>query len=320
MVRRGEARHLHAGPEGAARRYNCAMQEQRFAAVAAAISRAIGSPVESRPERAVHGGSIHACFRWRSATGALFVKLAPLEQASLLAAEAAGLTVLAGARAVRVPAVRAQGAVEEGAYLALEWIELNPGGDGAEPLGRRLAAQHRVLAERYGWELDGAIGRTPQHNAWSQDWVAFWGERRLGFQLRLAAGRGHGGRLQARGAQLIAQLPALLEGHRPAASLLHGDLWGGNWGTDAHGDPVIFDPAVYYGDRETDLAMTRLFGGFPRKFYSAYEAEWPLPAQAAARVPLYNLYHVLNHANLFGGDYRAQAEHMIDALLAELGH
>ena len=112
--------------------------------------------------------------------------------------------------------------------------------------------------------------------------------------------------------------PALLAGHQPRASLLHGDLWGGNWLASAAGEPVLFDPAVYYGDRETDLAMTRLFGGFGAAFYGAYLAVAPLPQGAALRNELYSLYHVLNHANLFGAGYAQQARAMIDGLLAQV--
>ncbi len=151
------------------------------------------------------------------------------------------------------------------------------------------------------------------------DWPRFFAERRLGFQLELAARRGHGGRLVERGSRVCERVETFFDGYRPPASLLHGDLWGGNWATDASGEPMIFDPAVYYGDREADLAMTRLFGGFGRAFYSAYEHAWPLDPGAAARVSLYNLYHVLNHLNLFGGGYRAQADAMIDRLLAATG-
>jgi fructosamine-3-kinase len=124
--------------------------------------------------------------------------------------------------------------------------------------------------------------------------------------------------LVERGRRLCGQLDALFRGHRPLPSLLHGDLWGGNWAADESGNPVVFDPAVYFGDREADLAMTRLFGGFGRAFYDAYESAWPLEAGAELRFDLYNLYHVLNHLNLFGGGYRAQAEALIDRLLAEV--
>ena len=116
---------------------------------------------------------------------------------------------------------------------------------------------------------------------------------------------------------MLEALPRLLRGHAPAPSLLHGDLWAGNAAFLAGGTPVIFDPAVYYGDRETDLAMTELFGGFPEDFYAAYRAHAPLDSDYRARKTLYNLYHVLNHANLFGGGYAAQAENMMGVLLAE---
>ena len=164
----------------------------------------------------------------------------------------------------------------------------------------------------------GYLPADPQPNRRDADWLRFWDERRLGHQLALAAAHGRGGRQQQRGERLLAALPALLAGHAPAASLLHGDLWSGNAGYLRDGTPVLFDPAVYYGDRETDLAMTELFGGFPPAFYHAYREAWPLPAGYELRRELYNLYHVLNHLNLFGGGYRAQAEDMIDALLSEV--
>jgi fructosamine-3-kinase len=155
-------------------------------------------------------------------------------------------------------------------------------------------------------------------NTPSASWTEFFRERRLRYQLELAARNGYGGRLQELGAELLAHIEPLLADHTPAPSLLHGDLWGGNAAVDSEGAPVIFDPAVYYGDREADLAMTRLFGGFSAAFYSAYESAWPLPKGARARVDLYNLYHVLNHVNLFGGGYEAQAESMMERLLGAL--
>jgi fructosamine-3-kinase len=148
------------------------------------------------------------------------------------------------------------------------------------------------------------------------DWVEFWRERRLGYQLHLAARQGFGGRLQKQGEQLMCRLPVLLD-HAPAPSLLHGDLWGGNIAYDATGKAILFDPAVYYGDREADLAMTELFGGFGSGFYAAYREAWPLDAGYTTRKTLYNLYHILNHLNMFGGGYLSQAGSMVDRLLAE---
>jgi protein-ribulosamine 3-kinase len=185
-------------------------------------------------------------------------------------------------------------------------------------LGEQLAAMHRATRDRFGWRRDNTIGSTPQVNMQLSDWVEFWRRHRLGYQLDLAARNGYRGALQDKGAQLLERLPQFFKGYRPAASLLHGDLWGGNAAVTAGGEPVIFDPAVYYGDREADLAMTTLFGGFTPAFYRAYETQWPLDPGHRERHELYNLYHVLNHLNLFGGGYRAQAEGMIDRLLAAL--
>ena len=189
-------------------------------------------------------------------------------------------------------------------------------GRSAAHLGEQLAAMHRIGASHFGWRIDNTIGATPQINTWSDNWIRFYGERRLRFQFDLAARKSY--RLQAKGEQLIEHLPAFFATYRPQASLLHGDLWSGNWGTDPLSNPVIFDPALYYGDRETDLAMTELFGGFPARFYDAYAGAFPLDTGYAVRKTLYNLYHILNHFNLFGSGYGNQAECMLDRLLAEV--
>jgi len=247
--------------------------------------------------------------------------VAPANRLAMLEAEAAGLGELKQAAAVRVPAVHAFGATAAHAYLALEWIDFGASSPVAETrLGEQLAWQHRVNARGFGWHRDNTIGSTEQPNAWSNDWIAFFRERRLRQQLELANRNGHGGRLADRGAELLELMGAFFASHHPVPSLLHGDLWGGNWAVDSAGQPVLFDPAVYFGDREADLAMTRLFGGFGNAFYTAYHATWPLDQAAGTRRTLYNLYHVLNHLNLFGGGYLSQAQSMIDRLLAELGH
>jgi fructosamine-3-kinase len=284
------------------------------------LEAATGLRFRATPRALTEGGGFAACERWESDSGPVFVKVAARPCLPLLEAEADGLRELAGAAAVRVPDVLAVGVAGSQAFLALEWIEFRAATSRAEALlGEQLARQHRVTAPGFGWHRDNTIGATPQSNAWTDDWPRFFAERRLGFQLELAARQGHGGRLVDRGRRLCERIDGFFYSHRPPASLLHGDLWGGNWATDVSGEPVIFDPAVYYGDREADLAMTRLFGGFGRAFYSAYEHAWPLDPGAALRVALYNLFHVLNHLNLFGGGYRAQAEAMIDRLLAASG-
>jgi fructosamine-3-kinase len=283
----------------------------------AALEAATGLTFRNAPAALAAGGGFASCQRWESDAGAVFVKVAPVARAAALAAEAEALGELAAARAIRVPAVLGRGTTGANAFLALEWIEFGRARPGTEAgLGEQLARLHGVTAARFGWHRENTIGANAQRNAWTADWVEFFARQRIGFQLDLAERGGHGGRWLERGRRLVEQLPALLAGHRPPPSLLHGDLWGGNWAADASGAPVIFDPATYYGDREADLAMTRLFGGFGREFYAAYESAWPLDAGAEARRDLYNLYHVLNHLNLFGGGYRGQAEAMIERLLA----
>jgi fructosamine-3-kinase len=294
------------------------------AAISGWLSRNAGGRFAALPAAEVAGGSCHRCVRWSGDRGDAFVKVAAVDQLPAFAAEAAGLQALAEAGALRVPVVLAVGAAGDHALLALEWLDLGTAADndGAiqAQLGERLAMQHRVTAPRYGWHRDNTIGATPQPNAWDDDWVRFFRERRLGFQLDLAAANGLDAHVVERGRDLGERCGAFFSSHCPVPSLLHGDLWGGNWGVmSGVREPVTFDPAVYYGDRETDLAMTRLFGGFGPRFYAAYQAAWPLDQAAGTRRTLYNLYHVLNHFNLFGGGYGRQAQGMIDQLLAEFG-
>jgi fructosamine-3-kinase len=284
----------------------------------------VGRSFAAAPAAAVHGGSINRCVRWPAAGGDVFVKMAGAVALAAYEAEAEGLRELAAAHALRVPAVLAVGEVAGQAVLALEWLELSGGGEtdaGFQArLGEGLAMQHRVTAARCGWHRDNTIGATPQQNAEDDDWVRFFQQRRLGYQLDLAAGQGLEPAIVERGRELCERCGAFFSSYHPRPSLLHGDLWGGNAGRLAvTGEPVVFDPAVYYGDRETDLAMTRLFGGFGPAFYAAYQSAWPLDQAAGTRRTLYNLYHVLNHYNLFGGSYGRQAAGMIDRLLAEFG-
>lgn len=291
-----------------------------WAEVAAELTRLAHCSFASGPGPPVAGGSINRCYRWASSSGPAFVKVgASAAAASMLEAEAAGLAELARARALRVPRVLACGRAGTTAFLALEWLEAGPATAASEErLGNALAAQHAVTAPDFGWSRDNTIGSTPQANGRLASWAEFFRERRLRPQLTLALANGYGALLEEPGGRLLAGVGALLGTHRPQASLLHGDLWGGNWLAAADGEPVVFDPAVYYGDRETDLAMTRLFGGFGPHFYRAYARAAPLPPGAELRCELYNLYHVLNHANLFGGGYAASARRTIERLLAEL--
>lgn len=288
-------------------------------AVAAAIARATGERLAATKVAALGGGCINRAYRLEAGSGRWFIKLNAAARLAMFEAEAAGLAEILATRTLRAPRPICAGIAGSDAFLALEWLELD-GGDraGAARLGEALAAMHRHVAPRHGWHRDNTIGTTPQRNTPAGDWIAFWRAERLGFQLELAARNGFRGRLQSLGGKLLHRCPALFAGYRPQPALLHGDLWGGNAAFTAAGEPVVFDPAVYYGDREADLAMTELFGGFGAAFYAAYRDAFPLDPGYAVRKTFYNLYHVLNHANLFGGGYAAQAERMIERLLAEI--
>jgi fructosamine-3-kinase len=284
-------------------------------AVASAIGDAAQRPFLLQRATPVGGGDINQACRLEGTDGSrYFLKLNAARHHALFIAEAAGLQAIAATQTLRVPQVISHGASEGMSFLVLEHLQLGGRGD-ARRLGAQLAALHRHSADRFGFPQDNFIGSTPQPNDWIDDWPNFWRERRLGFQLQLAAQNGYGGELQRLGAQLIAALPDLFADYSPQPSLLHGDLWGGNHGFLADGTPTVFDPAAYYGDRECDLAMTELFGAYPADFHAGYQAAWPLDAGYAKRRDLYNLYHILNHANLFGGGYARQAESMISALL-----
>lgn len=280
------------------------------------LSEALGEPVGPLTARPVGGGCINQTLVLSDGRRRWFLKCNAPERLDMFEAEADGLAGLAASATLRVPRPICHGLTAGQSYLVLEFIDLGAPRRGSEAeAGRGLAALHRSLGGPFGWRRDNVIGATPQPNGLMPDWVDFWRERRLGFQLRLAAENGFGGELQRRGERLLERFPALID-HHPAPSLLHGDLWGGNLAYDGEGRPVIFDPAVYYGDREVDLAMTELFGGFGPAFYDAYREAWPLDPGYGVRKTLYNLYHILNHANLFGGSYLRQALSMIERLLA----
>lgn len=276
------------------------------ATLQSALAAALGSAVTLAPGSPASGRVV-------TSAGVFFVKLAA--PAHPVAAEADGLAALAASGAVRVPRAIAWGATAQASFIALEWLDLHDDGDW-RAAGRAVAALHAAAegsAGMYGWPRDNSIGASPQINTPHARWADFWRECRLRPQFALA--RRHGlVSLAALEARACAASDALLAAHAPPPALLHGDLWRGNLAFDAQGQPVLFDCCVYRGDAETDLAMTRLFGGFPHAFYAAYDGAQPPRPGAAGRLPLYQLYHVLNHANLFGGGYVAQAQRLIAAL------
>ena len=291
----------------------------KWQAISTDIEAATGLPFKVLSAHALSGGDINVAYRLQSAQKSFFVKLNHVDLVSMFEAEFAGLQELAKTNTVRVPVPVVCGKTTEQSYLVLENIELggsNKASDGL--LGQQLALQHQQKQPYFGWHRDNTIGSTLQINSSSNNWQSFWCEQRLKFQLHLAATNGYIGRLQTDGEHLCNKLVMLFENYQPQPSLLHGDLWGGNAAVDKQGVPVIFDPACYYGDREADLAMTELFGGFSRYFYDAYQATWPLDKGYGIRKTLYNLYHILNHLNLFGRGYQRQAENMMALLLSEI--
>ena len=283
------------------------------------ITAAMGRSFTTRRRTPVGGGSINRAYRLEGANRSFFVKLNDADRLAMFEAEAAGLEEIRRAQVIKTPQPVCSGSDSDQAFLVLEWIPVTgTTGPSQELLGTQLAAMHRVTRREYGWYRNNTIGSTPQSNTPSATWNEFWKNQRLGFQLELAGRNGYGNTLARLGDRLMARIDAFFVDYAPAASLVHGDLWSGNHGADEHGNPVIFDPAVYYGDRETDIAMTELFGGFTKRFYHAYQAAYPLDAGYKVRRTLYNLYHILNHLNIFGESYLHQAETMIQQLLSEI--
>lgn len=284
--------------------------------IAAEIADASGKDFTPSAPTGLSGGCINGAFRLSDGHHSWFIKTNRATLLPMFEAEAAALDALAATATLRVPQALCTGTGDGMSYIVMEHIELGRAGAGGwEDAGSRLATLHRHTEKHFGWSRDNTIGATPQINRQETQWIEFWRRHRLGYQLQLAAENGYGGRLQQRGEQLMTRFPALID-HNPVPSLLHGDLWSGNLAFDTQGAPLIYDPANYYGDREAELAMTELFGGFSKEFYTAYGETWPLDDGYRIRKTLYNLYHVLNHLNLFGGGYGAQAERMIDQLLS----
>ncbi|MCC5614093.1 fructosamine kinase family protein [Nostoc sp. CHAB 5836] len=278
------------------------------------ISQVTGEKFQSQQRRSVGGGCINQGYAVSDGEITYFVKQNLASQVAMFEAEALGLQQMIATASIRVPKPICWGTAANSSYIVLEWLELG-GGDSNSwgEMGRKLAAMHKASSSQgFGWKINNTIGSTLQINTWTVDWVEFYVTHRLGYQFQLA--RRGGGNFPKQD-KLLAAIPKLLADHQVQPSLVHGDLWGGNAGCTASGEPVIFDPATYFGDREVDIAMTELFGGFPAGFYKSYNQVFPLDAGYEQRKTLYNLYHILNHFNLFGGGYASQANRMIDQIL-----
>jgi len=287
-------------------------------ALSLAASESLGRTVELVPTSgggfSGGGGASTSAVLDKATDTRYFVKAARGEF-DMLRAEYEGVKAMSEANAIQVPTPIAFGEFESTAFVIFEYLEFCGGGSQFE-LGQQLAKMHRKVSDQgFGFVVDNTIGATFQPNLpWKQDWAEFWDEQRLGHMLKLTDNVGFSDdkiqKLRAKTKQLLS--------HNPPPSLIHGDLWGGNKGfckKDGKPVPVIFDPATYYGDREADIAMTYVFGGFSGDFYDGYNSEWPLPEGHEKRRVIYELYHILNHEVLFGGGYANQARGMIDRIM-----
>jgi len=266
----------------------------------------------------IHGGGINQVYRLQYKTQRYFVKVNQSSLLSMFAVESLGLQALAETKTLRIPKVIAYGVSGETAFLVLEYVPLSAlNSISYRQLGRQLAEMHQQPQSHFGWQQDNYIGHHSQKNKRNKDWLNFWLEQRLKVQLNLASANGYTGRVQDLGQELCTCSADFFVSYQAQSSLLHGDLWSGNAAADERGHAIIYDPACYYGDHEADIAMTELFGGFGRDFYAAYEDVFPLDAGYITRKNFYNLYHILNHLNLFGSGYLSQAECMMQQLIAE---
>ncbi len=283
------------------------------------IEQVTGRVFSVKQQQSLAGGSINDAFLLTDNDGQqYFVKTNHSGRQDMFEAEVRGLQEMASSNTIKVPEPVCFGDDQSQSYIVLEYLDLG-GQANQNVLAEQLAAMHHVTAEQFGWVINNTIGATFQANAWNRSWIDFWSEQRLGFQLKLAAENGYGGALQSLGEKLLIEMPKLFMGREIKPSMLHGDLWGGNVAGLKDGTPVIFDPAFYYGDREADIAMTYVFGGFTADFYASYENAFPLDDGFEVRKTFYNIYHIINHLNLFGGGYHGQAIHMIEQVVAEIG-
>ncbi|MBC1195810.1 fructosamine kinase family protein [Microcystis aeruginosa BLCCF158] len=282
--------------------------------IARHITQTTEKPFEIEKSHPVSGGCINQGYAVSGNSLIYFVKINQANQEAMFAAEALGLKQIHATKTIRVPEPICWGIADKSSYLVLEWLEFGGGNSQSwEKMGRNLAHLHQVsLSDRFGWHCNNTIGSTPQINTISNNWADFFAHQRIGYQLRLAKERG--GNFPDED-QVIPAISEILSQHQPHPSLVHGDLWSGNAAITVDGEPVILDPATYWGDREVDLAMTELFGGFPAAFYRGYNDVFPLDAGYQKRKTLYNLYHILNHFNLFGGGYASQANRMLQEIL-----
>lgn len=281
--------------------------------IAKEISQVTGKTFQIDDRRSVGGGCINQGYAVSGRGQTYFVKLNQANAVEMFAAEALGLKQMLDTKTIRVPKPLCWGITGNSSYIAMEWLQFgNANSQSWQEMGCQLAAMHQAKgALQFGWDRNNTIGSTPQINTWTDNWADFFAEHRIGYQLNLAKARGGSFPDYSKVVEAVREQ---LNNRTPEASLVHGDLWSGNVACTVDGEPVILDPATYWGDREVDLAMTELFGGFPAAFYRGYNQIWQLDDGYQQRKTIYNLYHILNHFNLFGGGYGSQASQSIQNL------
>lgn len=266
----------------------------------------------------IGGGCINSAYQLTTQTNKhYFIKLNHSRLLDMFAAEFDALNELMKCKSIHTPRPICYAGLNEQSFIAMEYMFLQNRGDDFQ-FGQNLAKMHKISQIQFGWKRSNSIGSTAQSNTPCDNWVEFWKTQRLMPQFELLYRKGYQGLLKKQADYLLSGLDDFFQGHQPIASLLHGDLWGGNYAFDRNANGVIFDPALYYGDREAEIAMTELFGGFSSDFYKGYQEEFSLADTDVRfykkRKPMYNLYHILNHANLFAGSYLNQALSMMEHL------
>ncbi|MGI2880386.1 fructosamine kinase family protein [Vibrio furnissii] len=262
----------------------------------------------------INGGDLHECYMISDGRERYFVKLNQREHLPQYELEAENLRVLRESSTVSVPELVLVGTSKSHAFIILNYLPTKPLDDATNSFkfGVQLAQLHQWGDQKeYGFDVDNFIGNIVQPNQWAKKWSLFFAEQRVGWQLQL---------LKEKGIELVninefvELVKQRLANHSPRPSLLHGDLWHGNVANSAFG-PICYDPACYWGDRECDIAMTELFGGFQPDFYQGYESVLPLDFDYGERKDIYNLYHILNHYNHFGGHYLAEADKLVKKII-----
>lgn len=289
--------------------------QQFWAEVARQISEVIGDRLTNYQWRSVGGGCINQTYCLENGSYKFFIKVNSIDQVHNFRMEYLALCEIKQTGAIAVPDPICIGTANQLCFLILEWLDLSNSRQDSDwqLLGANLAKLHQVFSQQgFGWHSNNCIGSTPQINTWRSNWVDFWIENRLKPQFEIARRKGFYSRTPLK--DLWSAVPKYFNDYQPLPSLVHGDLWSGNLAF-CDRQPVIFDPALYYGDREVDIAMTELFGRLPSAFYESYNQHFPIDSGYYKRRNLYNLYHILNHFNIFGGIYAFQADDLITEIV-----